>query len=700
MAHITVTIFGLVYIFALLLSGVFGFPTSDFSWSSLTLPVLFYGSLGLIIALILPRFWRTGPSFLGIILPFIAIFATLFLQFRYPQPEMNDISNFVSQFQGELTTVTGKIINNPTLNSQDKVRFLLQVNKVKNLTANISGKLYVTVPLLQGTGLSSGQNLTLTGRLYAPQANLNPGGFDFREYLAKQGVFAGLKGFQVNEYGPQKWGFWKLRQRIVKAQVRFLSSPVGPLVSSIVLGGKAVDLPSDIRDNFIAIGLAHALAASGFQVALLLGVLLHLINGFSEKNKLILGTVVIIFYVSLTGVQPSVIRAAIMGFGALIGMVTERKVRPFGFLVLTALILLFINPLWIFDLSFQFSFLATLGLIVTVKPIVNKLDFLPPTISNLIAIPVAATIWCLPLCIYIFKSISLYSIFVNILVTPLVAGISLMGMLSAFFALIFPFFGSMIAAILYYPTYFLIAIVQFFVNLPYSYLAIGQLSLIQLIIIYTVIILVWLNNLAAKQWHLFAIFIIGLIAIPIIYNNLNLTQVTVLASQNEPIIVIQNQGKFALINKENPNNEKYIVKPFLAQQGINNLDVRVNLKDITNRKFSLNKDVNITIFNNYLQLDIKEQKWFLFDQNLTHNKNLPLGKNSSPDVILWSGNTDFDWLNIGRSKVAIASTNTLNNSVKQTLEKANIKLYITGENGAIQWTQTKGFYTKSFPNYW
>jgi len=62
-----------------------------------------------------------------------------------------------------------------------------------------------------------------------------------------------------------------VKARIIRSQVRWLGSPEGPFVSSMVLGSKAVDLPYDIRDSFIQVGLAHALAASGFQTSLILG---------------------------------------------------------------------------------------------------------------------------------------------------------------------------------------------------------------------------------------------------------------------------------------------------------------------------------------------------------------------------------------------------------------------------------------------
>ncbi len=691
----TVVIVGLIYIFALLISGFLGFPFPDFSFSILVLPTLIFTSLALISAFVIPHFWRTGPKFIfWLTIPIVAIFACLYLQFRFPQPHLNDISKFVPQVQGELATVTGKIVNNPSLNSKNNVRFLLSVNQLKNLDKNVSGKLYITVPILQGTGLSPGQNLTVTGILYQPQSNLNPAGFDFKKYLARQGVFAGLKGIKIDEYGIKKLGWWQLRKRIVKAQVRWLYSPNGPLVSSLVLGRKAVDLPIDIRNSFIQVGLAHVLAASGFHVALLLGVLLNLIDSFSNKNKLIISGFILVFYIILTGGQPSILRASIMGFGAVIGIVTERKLRRFSFLILTASALLLINPLWISDLSFQLSFLATLGLMVTAPAILNKLDFLPPTIANLIAIPLAANIWVLPVLIYIFNSVSLYSILINIVATPLIAIISLVGMLSAFSALIFPILGSAIALILYYPTNILITIVEFFNNLPGSYLAIGQISLSQLIIIYILYIAISLHSWFAKKWWLFSIFILSLVVIPILYNNLTLTQVTILAANQDPIVIIQNQGKVALINTEDKSNETYIIKPFLAQQGINNLDLQINLTEINQREYNLSKNINISIFDNYIQLAISHNKWWIFDKNLINITNLPISQNTIPDVILWTGNPKLEWWKMANPKIAIALTNYLNESVKKELEKNNIKLFITGRDGAIQWTEKNGFNTK------
>jgi competence protein ComEC len=109
----------------------------------------------------------------------------------------------------------------------------------------------------------------------------------------------------------------------------------------------------------------------------------------------------------------------------------RRKVKLLGSLLVTATLLLLFNPLWIWDLGFQLSFLATLGLLVTVPPLIKKLDWMPPAIACLIAVPIAASLWTLPLQLYVFGVVPVYSIVVNMITTPLISVISISGIISA-----------------------------------------------------------------------------------------------------------------------------------------------------------------------------------------------------------------------------------------------------------------------------
>ncbi len=171
----------------------------------------------------------------------VALLATFYFQARLPQPGAKDISNFVpvgnSKNQEQLVIVRGDVASTPRLTRSGKGQFWLQATQLLEVTnkseetlskGGVTGKLYVTVPILKSTGLYPKQQVEVTGVLYKPKNALNPGAFDFKAYLQKQGAFAGLNGRQLKDFDEEyEWGLWKLRQKIIKSQVRWLGVPEG-----------------------------------------------------------------------------------------------------------------------------------------------------------------------------------------------------------------------------------------------------------------------------------------------------------------------------------------------------------------------------------------------------------------------------------------------------------------------------------------
>lgn len=724
--------------------------------------------------------------------------ASFYLQWRSPTPTPNDISQFLSLVnpanQEQLATVSGKVLSIPSLTRSEKVRLWLkpthlqivvteseikdrrnrsvdsycsvaeQVSKTESETKSfiydcqVSGKLYVTVPLLQGTARYPGQRLAVIGKLYEPKAAANPGAFDFKAYLAREGAFAGLAGRYITaspetglraETGflPPSWGLWQIRRRIVKSQARWLGVPHGPLVSAMVLGRRAVDLPYNIRDDFIQVGLAHVLAASGFHVAIILSLVQVLTSRFSAPLKLGTGTTVLIAYVCLSGGSASVWRAAFMGFGALLAPVMQRKVNPLGCLLLAAFVLLLINPLWIWDLGFQLSFLATLGLLVTSPAVMKRLDWLPTAIASLIAVPIAATIWVLPLLLYVFSQISTYSILVNMITSFLIAGITIGGFISAVFAAFWPLAGSAIAWLLYYPVELLILIVQFFSRLPGSLISTGTLSLVQMLILYGLIIFLWLVPWwhKGRRWVWAFLLAIALLVVPVWHRQTTVFQVTALQTNGQPVLVIQDRGQVTLINSGDQNTARYTILPFLRQQAINQIDwgIATNspgsrsgwyliMQQVRVRNFATPGTLNATLTSvvqdrkvSYqvlprgkilpaagstsvkllqeqpavVEFTIENQTW-LWLENLNQSeqsqllqyKSLPGTKGKPLQVLWWSGQPlKADLLMALKPEVAIATSEHIDRDTAAILTSANSQIYSTEKDGALQWTPDLGF---------
>ncbi|WP_446360176.1 ComEC/Rec2 family competence protein [Coleofasciculus sp. G2-EDA-02] len=765
------SLLSLAYILGLLSTAIVGLPTRNVSWQEYSLLIASVIGIGIICAIALPRIWRTGPrARLWLTASFIAVVALVYVQLRLPQPELNDISKLVSSFQGtmqgQVVTIQGKVETVPRLTRSLKGQFWLEATQLNELESNenrgattrgVTGKLYVTVPLLQSTGLFPGQTISVTGVLYKPKPAANPGGFDFATYLAKEGAFAGLSGRQVSfpdENQQPTWGWWILRERIIQAQVRQLGSPTGPLLSSIVLGRKAVDLPYDIRDLFISTGFAHILAASGFHVSLILGSVLALTKPWGTKAQFGIGLTALLIYVGLTGLQPSVLRAAIMGLGALVALLTHRQVKPLGSLLLAATILLIINPLWIWDLGFQLSFLATLGLLVTVPPLVKHLDWLPSVIAALFAVPLAALLWTLPLQLYVFGMIASYSVVVNIIATPLISLISLGGFLSALVALISPLAGSAIAGLLYYPLQGLLELVRFFNALPGSSVALGTISLAQLLLLYGLIGITCISSRVQLRGLLAGMIALTIVVLPIWQTQLEQFQVTVLAADQEQVVVIQDHGQVTLINSGETDTANFTILPFLQKQGINQVDWAVAvdsqpllrsgwvsiLESLPVKRFydlahseplpndtqaiaqavqSQNGIYEVVSTEQRLavgstgsgekttlelikaqppvvQLQIKDQVWLLLADMAPDEQNQFAQTGNLPQiqVLLWSGEPLTPRLVEGlKPDVAIALAEIIEPQAAKVLQNAQVELYWTGRDGAIQWTPEQGFET-------
>lgn len=689
----------------------------------------------------------------------VGLLATFYFQVRIPQPDAKDISKFVppgnNSNQEQLVIVRGEVASNPRLTRSQRGQFWFQasqLDEVKNdngpagINKGVTGKLYVTVPILQATGLYPGQQIAITGVLYKPKAASNPGAFDFQKFLRQEGTFAGLMGRQVNILDDEhKWGWWQIRERIVRSQVRWLGIPEGPLVSAMVLGSKAVDLPYDIRDLFVQAGLSHALAASGFQTSLILGVILQLTSRAKKATQFTLGLFSLIIFLSLAGFQAAVLRAVIMGFAALVGLLLKRKVKQLGSLLLAATLLLLFNPLWIWDLGFQLSFLATLGLIVTAPAIIERLDWVPPAIASLVAVPLAATIWTLPLQLFVFGVVPAYSLLLNIITTPFISIISIGGIISAIGALIWPEAGSVLAGMLHYPTDWLINLVEFFSKLPGNSLAVGSISTWQMLTIYIIILLVVLVRWWQQRWWFASFIAIGLVLIPIWHSANTLFRITVLAAGGEPVLVIQDRGTVTLINSGDEGTGRFSILPFLQQQGVNQIDWAIATDFQNNdsngwlevlqklpiknyyeyspkpeniietqviqqelQKFqgiyqplAVGQTVNTgaiiaQLINDQLpilQLQIQGQNWLLVG-NLKSKEIEQLVKTGGlprPQVLWCAAEALKDLVLALQPQVAIASEANLDAKTLSQLSKSQTKLFFTGRDGAIQWTPNGEF---------
>ena len=228
--------------------------------------------------------------------------------------------------------------------------------------------------------LRYGKHLTLTGVLRQPQSKRNPGGFDYQAYLSRQGIVGIIDAKGLVRIGEQR-GFPPLRwiealrlqtERLIDAiytetevETPLLEPSLHAQLLKGILLGKRSDVPTETLDLFRNSGTFHVLAVSGLHVGL---VAMFCYFGFSlfrfpQKILCLLTIIAVLIYACLIGFRPSVFRASLMAILFLFATLIDRDADLFNLLAFAALVLLLLNPLQIWDIGFQLSFVAVTSIV-------------------------------------------------------------------------------------------------------------------------------------------------------------------------------------------------------------------------------------------------------------------------------------------------------------------------------------------------
>ena len=325
-------------------------------------------------------------------------------------------------------------------------------------------------------------------------------GFNYEEFLAKDGIYALMRDPTVEIEQREAYSHWgeqamaavfALKGTFRKVLEQYLSSRYSSIMVEMLLGDRDV-MSDELAGDLNRTGLRHIIAMSGAHIAILTMYLMPFLIwvGLWRQQALLVTMVLVLFYVVLTRLQPSAVRAGIMGGMFLLGQYLGRSSAALRALVTAAVLMLLLNPLLLTrDVGFQLSFLAVLGMIVLLPVI---LPFLPKQMPGrqLLSMTLAAQVLTLPILIWNFGQISLVSVITNILIVPVVPLLMGLGFLLMIGGLIQPL-GFLLAFPVGVLVHYILWLGRFFVDLPFAAVKTENSSVLWLLSFYTVVIFLY-----------------------------------------------------------------------------------------------------------------------------------------------------------------------------------------------------------------
>ncbi|MBI4427830.1 MAG: ComEC/Rec2 family competence protein, partial [Ignavibacteriales bacterium] len=425
----------------------------------------------------------------------------------------------------------------------------------------------------------------------------NPGEFDYGRYLELNdihGVLSVEKDAVVRVVTAESFSFQKVvarSQKFLHGIIdRFHTKENASFVNGVALGYRE-DISLEMKQAFIDTGTIHILAVSGSNVAVVALMFYSLFGFFRLSRRMVTVAVVLglLFYMMITGMSPSVMRATIMAIVILIGMSIERKTDIYNSLSVAAVILLLWDTNYLFDVGFQLSFAAVFS-IVYFYPILNRLiEKIPEWLEEvkgidfvlkLFAVSLAAQLGTLPFSAYYFGKISLVSFLANLVVVP-VSGINtLLGFTVIIFSFASDFAAACYAALNGLLVGFLLGFVKAAASVPLAFVETSTMTFSTALVYFAIVAALFnlRNTLLLKRTTIFLLAAANFFIFAEVFEHGRSTlKLTILDVGQGDAIMIDFPNRSRLLVDAGPQSLRRdagesVVAPFLKRNGMRSLD--------------------------------------------------------------------------------------------------------------------------------
>ena len=402
----------------------------------------------------------------------------------YQNNKYNSLYKNINEIEGEAVVISSKKEKEYTNSYKIRINFLNKNKKYKDTC------LYLNVNKKNSIDLQYGNKIKFVGEFVEPEVARNYGGFNYKEYLKSIKIYGTIKANSVNVIGKDKVNviskIANYNYLIIEKKLdNLFKKDISGLIKGIVLGDKS-NIDEDIEENFRISGISHILAVSGLHVSYIIFAFNLLFKkSFGKRNVKFIIILFLIFYMFLTGFSPSIVRASIMNIIILGSGLFHRKNDLATSISLSLLIILIYNPFLIENIGLQFSYMATIGIVLLQKNIKKLLKSIKiknkkwkyklstkilkiiSKVQEIASVTISAQISILPIMIYHFNIFGTYFLLSNLLISILVGPVLILSLITIILSFI-------INPIAIFISYFSSLLIHIFIyisnisNIPFS----------------------------------------------------------------------------------------------------------------------------------------------------------------------------------------------------------------------------------------
>lgn len=346
-----------------------------------------------------------------------------------------------------------------------------------------------------------GDKLEITGLLKTPSEDID--GFNYRNYLQKEGIYSIMDFPEIELLGrglgnPAMNVLFSFKNKFKEIARNFVSPPEVGILEALVFGDEG-EISQEWKNKLNLTGTRHIAAVSGMNITIIASLILSFVLGLGlwRRQAFYLTIFLLVIFILMIGSPASAVRAGIMAGILMAAQYFGRLSVASRAVTFAAVLMLFLNPLLLkFDIGFQLSFLAILGMIYLQPLFSNFLKKIPdPAVFPLraaLSATLSAQIFTLPILIYNFGRISLISPITNILIVPLLAPLTVLIFIFGLAGLIFWGFGWILSWPVWLFLAYIVKIIDWSAQIPRASILFRDIHWIWLITFYLILgLIIW-----------------------------------------------------------------------------------------------------------------------------------------------------------------------------------------------------------------